>query len=71
MTTTTTLTITGMHCASCGLLVDDELEDIDGVHRAVTDARRGIAVVTYDPDRVDIDQLLAAVTDAGYSATPA
>ena len=29
MTTTTTLRITGMHCASCGLLVDDELEDIE------------------------------------------
>lgn len=70
MTTTTTLRITGMHCASCGLLVDDELEDIDGVDRATTDARRGVAVVTYDPARVAVSQLLAAVTAAGYVATP-
>lgn len=69
MTLTCTLTITGMHCASCGLLIDEELEDLDGVRRATTNTRRGTATIDYDPALVSTDQLLAAVTAAGYSAT--
>ncbi|MET9835538.1 heavy-metal-associated domain-containing protein [Streptomyces sp. NPDC006385] len=31
------LHIEGMHCTSCGLLIDDELEDIPGVRSSRTD----------------------------------
>lgn len=71
MTQIRALTIAGMHCASCGILVDEELEALDGVIRSTTDTRRGIATVEFDPDRVAIDQLVAAVSAAGYAATPA
>ncbi len=71
MTSRCTLNVTGMHCASCGLLVDHELEALDGVTRATTDARRGITTGVYDPALVGVDDLLTAVSSAGYSATPA
>ena len=71
MTRTCTLTITGMHCASCGILVDEELETLDGVTRSTTDARRGVATVEFDPDRITVNHLVAAVAAAGYTATPA
>ena len=35
-TMTYTFVVTGMHCASCGLLIDEALEETDGVHRAQT-----------------------------------
>lgn len=35
------LLIEGMHCNSCGLLIDDELEDLAGVRSAATDVRTG------------------------------
>ncbi len=41
--------ITGMHCASCGLLVDDTLEDIPGIASSSTDARSGSAVIDLEP----------------------
>jgi copper chaperone CopZ len=65
---TVTLEIIGMHCASCGLLVDDCMEDVDGVVSSRTDLRskKCTAVVAED---VSDDVLLAAVVEAGYTAT--
>lgn len=67
-TRTITVEITGMHCASCGILVDDCLEDVDGVVTAQTSTRTGrcVAVVA---DFVSDDAVLAAVGEAGYAGT--
>ena len=63
--------ITGMHCASCGLLVDDTLEDIPGIASSSIDARSGIAVIDVEPGSVIGDAAgVAAITSLGYVATP-
>lgn len=63
--------ITGMHCASCGLLVDDTLEDIPGIASSSTDARSGLAIVDVEPGTsIDDDAVVAAITTLGYVATP-
>lgn len=63
------LTVEGMHCNNCGLLIDETVEDLDGVARCATDTRRGTTRVTFDPSRVTIADIVAAVGDAGYTAT--
>ncbi len=61
--------ITGMHCASCGLLVDDALEDLPGVVSSTTDVRAGSAEVTVDPGAaVADDAIVATITGLGYQA---
>ena len=67
-TRTVTVEITGMHCASCGILVDDCLEDVEGVITSQTSIKTGqcVAVVT---DTVTDDDVLAAVVEAGYTGT--
>jgi copper chaperone len=65
---TVTLEIVGMHCASCGLLVDDCMEDVDGVVSSRTDLRSKKSTVVV-ADEVSDDVLLAAVVEAGYTAT--
>lgn len=65
---TVTMTVEGMHCASCGLLIDDALEDLPGVESAQTRMKEGVTTVRVDPDRCGPDQLVAAVTEAGYTA---
>ncbi len=63
--------ITGMHCASCGLLVDDTLEDIPGIASSSTDARSGSAVIDLEPGAtVDHDVVIAVITSLGYEARP-
>ncbi|MBX6748366.1 MAG: heavy metal translocating P-type ATPase [Micromonosporaceae bacterium] len=74
MTTSTvvecTLDIGGMTCASCVRRVQRALTRLDGVTEATVNLATERARVTYDPGRVDIDALAAAVGRAGYTATP-
>lgn len=67
-TETLAFTVTGMHCASCGLLIDDTLEDLDGVRRSETDSRRGRTVVELDASTTSTSQIVAAIAEAGYHA---
>ncbi|MFD8644192.1 MULTISPECIES: heavy-metal-associated domain-containing protein [Streptomyces] len=66
------LEVEGMHCTSCGLLIDDELEEVPGVRSARTDVRSGRSTVRFEEGAVvDTDALVAAVRQAGeYEARP-
>ena len=64
----TTLNITGMHCGSCAILIDESLEELEGVQRSITDVRAGRTIVEH-ADAVNVTELLAAVAEAGYTAT--
>ncbi|MEU0042873.1 heavy-metal-associated domain-containing protein [Streptomyces werraensis] len=65
------LDIQGMHCTSCGLLIDDELEELPGVRSASTDFRSKRTTVRLEEGAaVDTDALVAAVASAGeYKAS--
>jgi Cu+-exporting ATPase len=64
-----TFVVSGMHCPSCGVLIDDALEQVPGVLAARTD-------VAAERARVEVDAaicaepgvLLAAITAEGYGA---
>lgn len=60
--------VSGMHCASCGLLIDDAVEELEGVQRCQTDSRRGRTVVVADPAATTADDIVAAIAAAGYRA---
>ncbi len=66
----TTLVIEGMHCTSCAMSIDEELEEVHGVKRAKTSYAKQAAEVEYDPALASIDALVQAVSAAGYHATP-
>jgi len=68
MNRTITVEITGMHCASCGILVDDCLEDVDGVVTSQTSTKTGRCVAVVE-DFVPDAAVLAAVVEAGYTGT--
>ncbi|MGW6454925.1 heavy-metal-associated domain-containing protein [Streptomyces sp. NPDC055078] len=60
------LEVEGMHCTSCGLLIDHELEAIPGVRSARTDLRSGRSTVRFEEGAaVDTSALVAAVRQAG------
>jgi P-type Cu+ transporter len=64
----TTLSITGMHCASCASLITHQLKDIPGVEEAHVNYASEKAHVKFDPARVTSGQLVSAVQRAGYKA---
>ena len=62
-----TLDIGGMTCASCVRRVEKVLAKLDGVELAEVNLATEAASVVYDPNRVDPDQMAAAIATAGYT----
>jgi Cu+-exporting ATPase len=65
-----TFKITGMHCTSCGLLVDDALEDLTGVTTSTTNLRTHTTTVNLSDPSLDPQQIVAAIANLGYTAHP-
>ena len=69
-TASCTLDIGGMTCASCVGRVEKALNRVGGVAGAEVNLATEVATVRFDPARVGLDELTAAVTRAGYTASP-
>ncbi len=61
--------INGMHCVSCGMNIDGELEDLKGVLSASTNYAKGKCTVVFNPQQVETKQLIETVGKLGYSVT--
>ncbi len=68
--TTAELLVGGMHCQSCAALIEEILGREPAVRRATVDFDTARASVTYDRAVLSIDDVCAAITNAGYRATP-
>jgi len=66
--TSVTLQIVGMHCTSCAINIDFELEDLEGVMEAKTHYAKQISIVTYEPHKVTHEQMLEVISKLGYEA---
>lgn len=62
------LTITGMHCVSCSMSIDGELEDTNGVKSAKTSYAKGQCEVEFDETIVTTDEIIQLVKKTGYQA---
>lgn len=63
-----TFSITGMHCASCAANVSRSLRKVDGVKDAQVNYANEQANVSFDPAKVELNQLAQIVAKAGYTA---
>lgn len=63
------LEVPGMNCALCPITVRKALQGVPGVIEAKADLATRRAEVTYDPEKVTLQQLAGAATAAGYPAT--
>ncbi len=66
---TTEFAVPEMDCPSCAGKVDNALGKVDGLVDADLRPTAGTARVTYDPDRVSEERLVAAIEGAGYEVT--
>ena len=65
------LHIEGMTCGGCTLATRKVLTRLDGVEKAVVTYEPPRAVVTFDPRKVSVPQMIAAIKTLGYRATVA
>lgn len=60
------LTIKGMHCGSCAMNIDEELEELDGVDEAQTSYRKQSTEIVFDEARINLDVIQEAIRRLGY-----
>lgn len=63
-----TLTIEGMHCSSCALNIEFDLEDTVGIKSVKTNYARQICEVEYDEHIISLKKIIAHIKEAGYTA---
>jgi Cu+-exporting ATPase len=62
------LKIDGMHCTSCAMNIDGELEDTDDVRSSSTNYAKGEAEVEYDEEKVKPEDIIKTIEKTGYKA---
>lgn len=60
--------ITGMHCTSCALTIDMDLEDLDGVKSARTSYVKSEVEVEFDSNKIPGNSIIETIKKSGYSA---
>lgn len=65
------LKVSGMHCATCSLAVEEALKHDPAVRSARVNLAANTAEVEYDPAKTDLAALERAVVDAGYGVVHA
>lgn len=63
------LTITDMHCTSCAITIDYELEGCEGVVNSDTNYARSETTVTYNPKIISLEKIISTIKKAGYTAS--
>lgn len=60
--------ITGMHCVSCSMNIDGELEDTEGVKSANTNFAKAVSEVTFDEEKIKSEKIIGIIKKLGYDA---
>ncbi len=63
---TIVLKIDGMHCTSCSMSIDGELEEVDGVIESNTSYAKSKTKVTYNPKLVDLEKIKQVIESLEY-----
>ncbi len=57
-----------MHCTSCALNIDGDLEDTPGIDESRTNYAQSKTIITYDPKKITTEQLIGIIKNTGYDA---
>ena len=60
------LTVKGMHCKSCVMLVEEAVEEIKGVENVKANFEANTVEVTYDGTNTTLEEIKQAIKDEGY-----
>ncbi len=61
------LKIDGMHCSSCAMNIDFDLEDL-GVKSAKTNYAKQVTEVEFEEEKLKLPEILAQIQKTGYKA---
>lgn len=59
-----------MHCTSCAMTIDGDLEDTGKVKSSKTNYAKAQTEVEFDPEKITEKEILGVIKKAGYTAKP-
>jgi P-type Cu+ transporter len=62
------LDIRGMHCSSCAMNIDFDLEDLDGIKEAKTSYAKQKCEVEFDESLISQEGIIKQIKETGYTA---
>lgn len=62
------LKIEGMHCTSCAMNIDMDLEDVDGVKNVSTSYAKQECEVEFEEDKANVEIIIQTIQKTGYQA---
>ena len=62
------LKIKGMHCTSCAMMIDNELEQIDGIKSSMTNYASSKTIVEHEPEKITIQEIQVILRKIGYKS---
>lgn len=63
----TTLNVSGMHCASCAVLIEDAIDEIPGATTLSVDHAGGTVAVAHDSEAT-LEAIRQAIRGEGFTA---
>lgn len=63
------LKIEGMHCSSCAMNIDFDLEDIEGIKSAKTNYAKQESEIEFDEEKVELKVIVEQIKKTGYTAS--
>lgn len=58
--------ITGMHCSSCAITIDMDLEDLEGIKSAKTSYAKQETEIELDPEKITENLIIKTIQKSGY-----
>ena len=62
--------IVDMHCTSCSISIDGDLEDAAGMMKSQTSYVKAMTEVEFDSSKIGEKEILQIIKKAGYTAEP-
>ena len=60
--------VEGMHCPSCVALLENDVEELNGVSNVSASLENGTLEVEFDENAVNVQQIKEVVTNCGFKA---
>jgi copper chaperone CopZ len=68
MKQTQTFFIIDMHCTSCAINIDGELEDTEGITESSTNYAKQQTIVMFDNEKITPEIIIGIIKKVGYTA---
>lgn len=68
--TETKIHVSGMHCENCVASVTKGINELEGINSVAVTLADSTALVSFDPSKVDLEEIKKAIEGRGYTVKP-